>query len=319
MSPLMRWEKSEQMKTNKKVLKNRTRLFKPGDFTKKTLGNSTSSEYVTSRRALSPFTPSLISFWRFCTLFTCTFLGKCSPYWSIFVNKMGPLWADVNSSTSGRSDMWSSARQKCSFTVPSGGPKRERKVQWGVLELFDLPGLEKTKRMSNARVPTSKYSWFLSPSIPQKQSCCHFTSTSQAKNLFQQFTPPNLCKTASSLLSEVGRIVLSHENNRLRRSPGPKGYLKDHPRTCKYFEAIKRPLGRGISPSLGDLLTMVIKHFLNGMILQVKSHRLMEILHSSGGGACSTIFHPVFLASNRHVVFFSWVFDPLSAFRLTDF
>ena len=145
MSPLMRWEKSEQMKTNKKVLKNRTRLFKPGDFTKKTLGNSTSSEYVTSRRALSPFTPSLISFWRFCTLFTCTFLGKCSPYWSIFVNKMGPLWADVNSSTSGRSDMWSSARQKCSFTVPSGGPKRERKVQWGVLELFDLPGLEKNQ------------------------------------------------------------------------------------------------------------------------------------------------------------------------------
>ena len=51
-------------------------------------------------------------------------------------------------------------------------------------------------------------------------------------------------------------------------------YLEDHPRTCKWLVSpIYKPFspfGRGIT-HLGDLLTMVINHLLNGMILQVSN------------------------------------------------
>ena len=50
-------------------------------------------------------------------------------------------------------------------------------------------------------------------------------------------------------------------------------YLADHPRTCKWLVTPIykpfRPFGKGTTRSLADLLTMVINHFLNGMILQV--------------------------------------------------
>ena len=108
--------------------------------------------------------------------------------------------------------------------------------------------------------------------------------------------------------------MLSHEDNRLMRSPGPKGYLKDHPRTCKYLEAIKRPLGRGISPSLGDETYHpgYFLHFLNGMILQESStHGKSSQL---GGGEFSLNFPPVFFGFKTARGVFAWVFDPLSGF-----
>ena len=194
MSPLMRWEKSEQMKNNKKVLKNRARLLKPGDFTKKTFGNSTSSEYVTSRRALSPFTPSLISFWRFCTLFTCTFLGKCSPYWSIFVNKMAPLWADLNSSTSG-CDMFrelSSSKMQLHGTKWRTETGKESPVRCP--GAFRPTGVEKTKRISNARVPTSKYSWFLSPRFSTKTKVVILPQHPKQRTCFSNLPHPAFAK-----------------------------------------------------------------------------------------------------------------------------
>ena len=49
-------------------------------------------------------------------------------------------------------------------------------------------------------------------------------------------------------------------------------YLEDHPSGCKYLVApIYKPQKghlKGEQPYLGDLLTMVITHLLNGMILQ---------------------------------------------------
>ena len=198
----------------------------------------------------------------------------------------------------------SSKMQLHSFQVADrNGKGKSSEVSWSFSTYRGLkkPNECKSSNLQRFMIFISKY--------PQKQRLSFYLNESQAKNLFQQFTPPSLCKTASSLLSEVGRIVLSHEDNRLMRSPGPKGYLKDHPRTCTYLEAIKRPLGRGISPSLGDETYHhgYFLHFLNGMI-QVKSHRLMEIRHRSGGRIFTEFSTPFFLASNRHVVFFSWCF-----------
>ena len=60
------------------------------------------------------------------------------------------------------------------------------------------------------------------------------------------------------------------------------GCLEDHPRTCKWLVTpIYKHLGHlgGEQPYLGDLLTMVINHLLNGMILQVVRTNSQPIVH----------------------------------------
>ena len=90
----------------------------------------------------------------------------------------------------------------------------------------------------------------------------------------------NCSKTCMALHLLAKTAELSSDDGfqarqQIHKLPGPWefDYLEDHPRTCKWLGS---PLFvshsghlEGEQPYLGDLLTMVIDHFLTGMIIQV--------------------------------------------------
>ena len=69
-----------------------------------------------------------------------------------------------------------------------------------------------------------------------------------------------------------------------------KGYLEDHPRTCKWLglPLFTSDLGyfEGEQPYLADLLTIVINHLLTGMILQVPIKHTLPSSMLSGIRKC---------------------------------